>query len=373
MSERAMLTPGPLVRLDIGEPDLPESDFVVLAAQAHLAAGTRYTPAAGMPAVREAVATFSTKMRDTPATMSNVVMTIGANGGITTALHMLVETYDEVLIPTPGFPVYRQSVQLLGGKPLAYHLTPRNDWQPDIDELERLAGPLTKAMILCSPSNPIGRSIDQKVLAQIVAFARRHGLVIIADEVYDQMIFEGEPLRAYAAAPDCVIGLYSFSKNYCMTGHRIGYALLPADLVGPYVRTSALLMSCPPSTAQAAALAAIEGPQEDVARRTAIYRERRDAVATAVAATGLAHWIPDGTFYFLLGLPPGTDSLRFCFDLLDRGVAASPGTAFGPAGEAGTSYLRLSLTKPIPDLLRGVEIIAAAVAELVSAEAGPVR
>lgn len=364
VSERAMTASRTLIRLDIGEPDLPESAFVVAAAQEHLAGGTHYTPAAGLPKVREAMARFSTELRATPAEPSNVVMTVGSNGGISTALFMLLEPGDEVLVPAPGFPVYPLATALMGGVSVDYHLAPESDWQPDLDEIRLLVGPRTKAIILCSPSNPIGRSIDRAVLEQIVAIARANGLVVIADEVYDQMIFEGEPLRAFEYAPDCVIGLYSFSKNYCLSGHRIGYALVPDRLVGVFIRTAALLFSCPPSTAQVAALAAVTGPQDDVAARTAIYRTRRDVVADYLTERGLNHWKPDGTFYYLVGLPAGTDSLQFAFHLLDRGVACAPGSAFGAAGNAGTAYLRLSLTKDVPVIRRGLEMVADAILEL---------
>lgn len=363
VSERAMAAEGPLIRLDIGEPDLPESPHVVSAGQRHLQAGTRYTPAAGSPHVRAEIAKFSTEKMSTPVAAANTVMTIGSNGGITAGLHMLLEPGDEILVPAPGFPVYPLTTRLLGGEPVTYHLTPENDWQPDAEEIKSLITARTKAIILCSPSNPVGRSVTRTTLGQLVEIARDRGLVIVSDEVYDQMIFDGEPLCAYEYAPDCVIGLYSFSKNYCMSGHRIGYALIPDDLVSVYIRTAALLLQCPPSVAQEAAVAAVTGPQEDVAQRTAIYRERRDAVAEFLNAQGIPHWKPDGTFYYLVGLPPGTDSLTFTFGLLDKGVAVAPGTAFGPAGKTDTAYLRLSLTQETSVILEGLRIISDAIAE----------
>jgi len=272
--------------------------------------------------------------------VEQVLVTEGAVQAIDAIMSAVVGPGDEVLVPDPAWPNYEMQATLLGARSVHYALRPEAGFQPDPAEIGRLITPRTRAIVLNSPNNPTGAVLPPETVQQIVALAVRHDILVISDEVYDEIIFDGAPANAARYAPDHVASVYSFSKTYAMTGWRVGYAVLPAWLAGAVSRVLETRISCVSSVTQAAALAAITGPQQVVAEMRNAYRARRDVAVEVLREAGVKVQTPAGAFYLMIPLAHGADARRSALDLVPRGVALSPGTAFGTTAR---HHLRVSL------------------------------
>ncbi|HEY0187916.1 MAG TPA: aminotransferase class I/II-fold pyridoxal phosphate-dependent enzyme [Cellulomonas sp.] len=341
-----------VVHLEIGEPDFATPAHIVAAGDAALAGANRYTPSAGVPTLRRAIAErLHTRygLSDDP---ESVVVSQGAVQGLAAVLAVLVEPGDEVLVPDPAWPNYEMQTLLVGGVPVRYPLRPEHGFRPDPAEVAALITSRTRALVLNTPSNPTGAVLEPELVRAMVETAVARGVTVIADEVYDEIVFEGTHTNAAAIAPDDVVSVFSFSKTYAMTGSRVGYLTAPSWLAPTLARVQEPLLSSISAASQASALAALQGPQHVVASMVGTYRQRRDLVVRRLAEAGLPVDAPAGAFYLMLPLAPGADSRTAALDLVGHGVALAPGTAFG-ATAAG--HLRLSLASSAADLVAGLD------------------
>ena len=343
--------PGSVIRLEQGEPSFMPPPNALAAASEAMARRTGYTQSLGVTALREAVLERLRRVYGMRLGLENVVITQGAVEAIYLALAAVLQPGDEVLVPDPAWPTYEMQVLSLGAEPVRYPLRANNDFQPDADEITRLFGPRTRALILNSPSNPTGTVMGAELLARLVEAAASRGVLVISDEVYDEIVYDGHHVSARQFAPDSVVSVFSFSKTYSMTGWRVGYAVVPDWLTTAANRIQETLISCISEISQHAALAALTGPQESVRYNLDTYRRRRDLSVTQLAERGVHTVPPAGAFYLMVPLDPRADSRRAALDLLDWGVAVAPGTAFGVvAGD----QLRLSLASSEDDLRGGI-------------------
>ncbi len=344
-----------IVRLEIGEPGFATPAHIVEAGNAQAVAGARYTQSAGTLELRTEVADKLARVNGIDTDVERVVVCQGAVQGCSAVLAALLEPGDEVLIPDPAWPNYEMLVLLHGGIPVAYGVDATRGFMPDLDEIDRLVTDRTVAIVMNSPGNPTGAVFGRDVVAGMVDLARRANLTLLSDEVYDELVFDGVPANAPALDGDHVVGLYSFSKTYAMTGWRVGYLTAPAWLAPTVAKLQEPLLSCISAVSQAGALAALRGPQECVVRMRDEYRERRDLAVSLLLDAGIATQVPGGAFYLMVPLAAGADARRAALELVDAGVATAPGTAFGTrAGD----HLRVSLASPAADLREGLARLA---------------
>jgi aspartate/methionine/tyrosine aminotransferase len=351
-----------VAHLEIGEPDFPTPAHVVEAGLRALRDGeTRYTPPAGIPELREAIAAACVT-RGIAADPDSILVTPGAKTMLFYAILGVVEPGDEVLVPDPAYPMYRSAVMFAGGVPVSYPLRASARFRPDIDKLARRITPLTRAVILNAPQNPTGGGLSPAALERIIELAERHDLTVIADEVYGQISYGDAPaasIGGIAGASARTIIVDSFSKTYAMTGWRLGYGVLPPALVERFTTLAVNGHSCVPMFVQRAGIAALTGPQTSVQSMVAEYRRRRDWLVPQLAAIpGVTCALPAGAFYAFPNVERALEGLGVLAhdvadDLLENfGVAVVPGTAFGSGGEG---HLRLSFAASQPTLERAVD------------------
>lgn len=345
------LTP---LRLDIGEPDGPTPPHIMDAASGASRQLSRYAPALGTKLFRESAAQYLFREHGLEVSPDDIVATTGATGGLMTAFGLLCAPGDEVLVPTPGFPSYRTQIALAGAQPIGYRLDVDRGWAPDFDHLEQVIGPRTKVLVINSPGNPTGAVMDAVTIDRLLALAEKHDFAIISDEVYIDLALDGRAVSALSRDRNRVFSIFSLSKSFSMTGWRIGFCVVPPGLADALGAVSAQLTASVASVPQDAAVAAFTGPNDHLAARRAIYRERRDAVHAFLSAHDIGHTVPAGGFYQAFQLPEGSDSFQTALDLLRKGVAVVPGSAFTePAGP----FLRVCLTAPTETLLEGLELV----------------
>ncbi|MDA0225653.1 MAG: aminotransferase class I/II-fold pyridoxal phosphate-dependent enzyme, partial [Proteobacteria bacterium] len=322
-----------VVHMEIGEPDFTAPPQVVDAAVRALRAGaTAYTVALGLGALREAIATHHTTRLGAPVDPARVAVTAGASGALLLVAALYVDPGDEVLVPDPGYPGYRHIVRAFEGVPRALPVDAENGFQPTLEAVRAAWGPRTIGLLLGSPSNPAGTVIARDELERIATFIAARGGVLIVDEIYQGLVYDAAP-RSAADLDGEVVLVNSFSKYFCMTGWRLGWAILPLDRIKAFERLAQHLFICPPSVAQHAALAAFEpATLEILETRREEFRRRRDRLVPGLEAAGLrvpAH--PDGAFYVYADCSAlASDARDFAMALLEQeGVAATPGADFG--------------------------------------------
>ena len=343
------------IHLEVGEPDFPTPEHVVNAAHEAARTGhTRYAPNAGLPELREALADKVTRRNGFEARPDQVVVTQGGIQALYLVLSALLEPGDEVLLPDPAWPNFRMIAHLLGARAVSYPLFAQGHFLPRLEDLEHLVTPRTRAILVNSPSNPLGTVVPRELLQTLLAFARQRGLWFVSDEVYDEVVFDDHFVSAGSAADtsDRLVSIYSFSKVYAMTGWRVGYLVAPLDMAKLLTGMQEPIISCVNTPAQMAALAAVTGPQEVVREMREAYRARRDELLEVLDRGGLPSSRPSGAFYVWTDVSEaGMHSMDFARSLIEREhVAVAPGSAFG---ELGLGYVRLSLASSRDDLLDG--------------------
>ena len=350
----------PVIGLHVGEPSFPTPDHVRKAAGDALDRGeTRYVPNAGITPLRKAISDKLARHNRIGASPDQVIVTAGGVQALHVALSATVRSGDEVLIPDPGWPNFAMAVQLLQATPIRYRLRPENSFLPDVAELDRLVTARTRAIMVNSPSNPLGAVLDADLAARLCRLADAHDLWLISDECYDAITFDVPHVSpAVYDRQHRVISCFSFSKTYAMTGLRVGYLVAPEGVAATAGKMQEPLISCVNAPAQYAALAALEGPQDvvDVMRRT--YQRRRDAAAQVLRDSGTGFLMPHGAFYLWIEVRDQChgDVEEWALGLLrERHVAVAPGTAFGPAGQG---WARVSLATETDDLLEGLRRLA---------------
>jgi len=350
------------IHLEMGEPNFDTPAHVVQAAATAASNGyTKYTPNAGIPELRVAIARKVTERNGLTSSPDQVIVTPGAIAALYGTLLALCDPGDEVLLPDPAWPNYRMIAALQGLGVGTYPLL-SEDGRFDLEAFERSITAKSKVVIVNSPTNPTGTMLDEQSIKALVEIADARGLWVISDEVYDEIVFDRDVAPSIAAlgSSDNVVSVYSFSKTYAMTGWRVGYAVAPPDLVSYVVKTQEPITACVNAPAQMAAVAALEGPQTCVTEMRDAYRERRDRVVELLADAGVPHLRPTATFYVWVDVSAsGLSGQDFARRLLaDHHVAVTPGGAFG---RAGTNHVRVSLASAPDDLYRGVKSLAAAI------------
>jgi aspartate aminotransferase len=352
----ALITPG-AIRLEVGQPDFRTPDHIVAAAKRALDEGWHgYTPTAGLPSLRERVAAKLRRVNGIDTPPDRVVCGVGGVGVISSAIAALVDAGDEVLVPDPGWSNYRLMLASHHARAIPYPCPPALDFLPDLARLEASVSPRTKLLIVNSPNNPSGRVYPPAVLRRMGEIAERHGLWIVSDECYDQIVFDGAlvaPGMIHHADPDLVISCFTFSKSYAMTGWRLGYATGPGPVVDSMNKSIEGSASGTTTMVQKAGEAALDGPQDCVGEMVTAYRRRRDLTVDLLREAGLLIVVPEGAFYVLADVTPsGLGALELSKRLLsERRVAVAPGTAFG---RVAAGAVRISLASSDDDLREGV-------------------
>ena len=350
-----------VILLGVGEPDVPIAPHIAAAAKAAWDRDdTNYNPNGGMLPLRRAIVDKLAAENGIAAEVEQVWVTIGGTQALHLAMQLTLSAGDEVLVPDPGYTTFTMNARILDADPIAYSLTPERGFLPSITELEALVSPRTRMIIVNSPSNPLGAVFPREVLDDLLAFARRHDLWILSDEVYERFTW-GEPHVSLAALEAessdgvaRVLSVFSFSKTYAMTGIRVGYLVTPPGMAATMRTMQEASISCVAMPDQFAALAAIQGEQSHVAAAAAHYRANYVAASAALTARGIRYLEPNGAFYLWVDVSHASegDVAAWAEQLLLRDrVAVAPGSAFGRSGEG---WIRLCLAATEADLLAGI-------------------
>jgi len=357
----------PVIGFGAGEPDFPTPEHVVEAAvaAARQPANHRYTPAAGLPALREAVAAKTLRDSGLEVEPSQVLVTNGGKQAVYTAFATLLDPGDEVLLPAPYWTTYPEAVRLAGGVPVEVFAGEDAGYLVSVEQLEAARTPRTKVLLFCSPSNPTGAVYPREQVEAIGRWALEHGVWVVTDEIYEHLVYDGVeapsmPVVVPELAGTCVV-LNGVAKTYAMTGWRVGWMVGPADVVKAATNLQSHLTSNVANVSQRAAVAALEADLSAVAvMREAFDRRRRTMVSMLREIDGVVCPMPQGAFYAypgvhgllgreIRGRVPRTSAELAELVLAEAEVAVVPGEAFGPSG-----YLRLSYALGDDDLVEGV-------------------
>ncbi|MEI6530432.1 MAG: pyridoxal phosphate-dependent aminotransferase [bacterium] len=342
-----------IIHLEIGEPDFNTPQNVKEAAIRAIRDGyTHYTPAAGIPAARKAIADYVSRTRGVAFEPNEVVITPGAKPILFYAILALIESGDEVILPNPGFPTYESMVRFAGGKPVPISLREELGFRLDTKELETLLGPRTKLIILNSPHNPTGGDLSEDDLAAIAEMVLDRKILILSDEIYSRIVYEGDhhSIVSLQGMKDQVILLDGFSKAFAMTGWRLGFGVMNASLAEKITLLMINSNSCTAAFTQMAGIEALEGPQDAVAMMVAELNLRRSFIVQGLnQIPGVTCRWPQGAFYAFpniksFGIPSRVLAERI---LMEGGVAVLAGSDFGSAGEG---YLRISYANSLENL-----------------------
>lgn len=345
--------------VEVGEPDFPTPPHIVEAAhQAALDGYTRYTANAGLPSLREALSDKLRRFNGLSVPPERITVSAGAVSGLMVSMAALVEAGDEVLLPDPGWPNCEMMVRTIGATPVRYHLDPARGFLPDPDAIAAQIGPRTKVILINSPSNPTGAVFPADTVKQLVRLAEKHDLWMISDEVYEQIVFEGEHVSPARFDRDGrVLSVYSFSKAYAMTGWRVGYVVTPPGVTEVVNKLQEPIISCASAVSQKAAEAALTGPQDCVGAMRLAYKRRRDLVVSLLREYDMFTYAPHGAFYAMVDISRVTDD-TYDFArrlLLTQKVAVAPGETFGPSGRG---FVRVALCAADETIERAVTALA---------------
>ena len=351
-----------IISLGIGDPDMPTPGHIVdaLVAGAHDAATHQYPSNRGELALREAVAGYYGRRFGVDLDVeTEIVPLLGAKEGVAHICATLLDPGDVCLAADPGYPVYTAGPGLADAE--AYHVPLVSDlgFQPDLGAIPGDVLARAKMLFVCYPNNPTGAVIEDDFFARLVAFAKAHDLVIVHDNAYGDITYDGYVAPSFLETPgakEVGVELFSLSKSYNMTGWRAGAIVGHAEVVDAYWRLKTNVDSGMFGAVQRAAVAALEGPQDCVRDMCTIYARRRDLLVEALRSTGLHATPPKGTIYLWARVPEGHTSASFTELVLGQAdVIVSPGAAYGPSGEG---YVRFSLTVPDARLEEAVHRIA---------------
>jgi aspartate aminotransferase len=357
----------PVVSFAAGEPDFPTPEHIVEAAVAAARdpRNHKYTPAAGLPELREAIAAKTLRDSGLEVAASQVIVTNGGKQAVYQAFATLLDPGDEVLVPTPYWTTYPEAIKLAGGVQVDVFAGADQGYLVTVDQLEAARTPRSKVLLFVSPSNPTGAVYSPEQVAAIGAWADEHGLWVISDEIYQNLTYDGVKATSIVAATPALAGrtilVNGVAKTYAMTGWRLGWMVGPADAIAGAANLQSHLSSNVSNISQLAALAALTGPQESVEQMRLAFDRRRKLIVDGLnAIPGMVCPTPEGAFYVypdvtgLLnrewgGVTPAS-SLELADLVLEQAeVAAVPGEAFGPSG-----YLRFSYALGDDDIREGV-------------------
>ena len=363
-----------IVSLGVGEPDFDTPWHISRAAVTCLEnGGTHYTSNLGTPALREAIARYLVRRFDAHFDWkSEILVTVGVSEAIDLAIRAICSPGDEVLYHEPCFVSYAPTIRLAHATPVPVETRAEDEFRLTVSALEGKVTPKTRAILLNFPCNPTGATLSRDDMAEILAFAKRHDLMVLADEVYSELNYEVDdaPLPSFAGFPDAkdrVILLNGFSKSWAMTGYRLGYACGPGDVVDAMMKIHQYGIMSAPTLSQAAGVEAMDRGDADVSRMKREYRRRRDRLSAALNSMGLPAVVPKGAFYIFPDIrATGMDDETFALKLLkEHGVACVPGSAFGPCG---AGFVRMSYATSMDK----IELAVSRMGEMLKASVGTI-
>ena len=362
-----------IIHLQVGEPDFDTPANVREAAKRALDAGkTHYPPFPGIPELRAAIAADTTARKGFAVAPDRVFVTVGGKGVMYYAILALVDPGDEVIVPDPGYPIYESVTRFVGGTPVPIPIRQEHEFRLDPDELAALVTDRTKMIVINSPANPTGGVLTRGDLERIAAIAIERDVVVLADEIYSRILYDGAEHVSIAALPgmaDRTIVLDGFSKTYAMTGWRLGYAIVPEWLATGFGKLIINSITGATTFAQYGAVEALTGPQDAVDAMVAEFRARRDLIVDGLnAIPGVRCLRPYGAFYVFpdiaaTGLTGAELAERL---LLEVGVSVLAGTAFGGLG---TQHIRLSYANSRENISAALERMRTVIEPLVAANA----
>jgi aspartate aminotransferase len=350
-----------IIHLELGEPDFHPGPSVIESVARALAEGKdRYCAVIGVPALREEIAAYLKRTRNIDVSAENIVIAPGCKAALFFAMMALLETGDEVLYPDPGFPGYPSITLGLGAVPVPFGLSPRNKFQPDLSEIAARITRRTRMMILNSPGNPTGTVYTDHVQRGLAELAVKHDLWVLSDEIYARIIYGGEYLSMlrYPGMPERTLIIDGFSKSFAMTGWRLGYTVAPPEVVPALAMMAINTYTCVAEFTQYAAIDALKDRDGNTPRMVAEFARRREQfVRDLNEIAGFRCQAPEGAFYAWVDIRgTGMSAEQICWILLEEaGVAAIPGSAFGPSGK---DFVRFSFASSVANLREAAERIA---------------
>jgi len=351
-----------VISLGIGEPDFVTPWHIREAAVYSLEKGkTGYTSNLGSPRLRRSIAAYVEKHFSVGYNPHDeIIVTVGVSEAIDLALRALLNPGDEVLYHEPCYVSYSPSIQLAGGVPVAVATRAEDEFSLKVGDLEKAVTKKTRVLMLNFPTNPTGAVMPLEELKKIAAFAVKHDLVVLTDEIYSELTYDEVPHHSIAALPgmkERTLFLHGFSKAFAMTGWRIGYACGPSDIIEAMMKIHQYSILCAPIMGQEAAIEALERGARSVERMKEEYRLRRNFIVSSLNEAGIPCHLPKGAFYVFPDIRgTGLSSKEFSLKLLDaKKVAVVPGTAFGPSGEG---YVRCSYATAMDQIKQACERIA---------------
>ena len=351
-----------LIYLQIGEPgfDAPEN-INQAAIRAIKENRTHYTPTPGIPELRQAVAKKISRETGTSYLPEDVVVTAGAKSIIFYTINALIDEGDEVVIPSPAYPIYGSVAEYLGGKVVPLRLKEEGDFNLDIEEFKKSITPRTKLIILNSPQNPTGAVFKKETIEKVAEIAKKYDLWVLSDEIYGEIVHDGEhfSIASVEGMSERTIILNGCSKTYAMTGYRIGWGVTKnKEMAQALEKLACNDVSCANAIAQYAALEALEGPQAEVKNMLKEYRKRRDLLVKLVnEIKGMKCHSPEGAFYLMVNVRELLDKMNISVEeLCDRimkeaNVLILPGSVFGRYGE---DFVRFSYVSTEEDIIEGL-------------------
>ena len=345
-----------IIHLEIGEPDFPTPKPIVDAGIAAIEDGdVHYTPALGLPALREAIASFYQTRYTLSLSSQRVVITPGASGALMLALGVVMQEGDEVLLADPGYPCNKNFVRFLSGTTRAIHVDATTDYQLSLKHLKKHWSDKTKVVMVASPSNPTGTLLSHKELSAMVAFVKEKAAYLIVDEIYHGLIYNDEETTALAI-DESIIVINSFSKYFNMTGWRLGWLVAPENLIDKMDKLAQNIFLAAATPAQYAALAAFDSETISILESyKKKFKQRRDFLLAKLKQLGFViETEPQGAFYIYANCKKfSDDSYQFCYEILENiGVAVTPGKDFGD--NKASTFVRFSYTTSIKRLEQAI-------------------
>lgn len=358
-----------VIHLEVGRPDFDTPANIKEVAKKSLDEGkVFYTSNYGIPELRKAI--VKKLQQENGVTYDpdkEIIITVGLSEAIFSVLTSLLDEGDEILVPDPVWLNYIHVPRMVGAVPVSYSLLEENDYQLNLQEIESKITSKTKMIAIISPNNPTGGVLGKEVLAKLAAMAIKHNLIVLSDEIYEKIIYDGNVHYSIASFPgmkERTVTLNGFSKAYSMTGWRLGYIAAPPAIINAAVRMHQYSVTCAPSIAQYAAIEALTNSEGAVTKMVTEYQRRRDYVVQAInSIDGLSCRKPGGAFYVFVNIKklnkPAEEVAEFLLN--DAGVTLVPGTAFG---ENGDGYLRLSYANSYENLVEACERIKKSIKKL---------
>mgnify|MGYP001626185346 CR=1 FL=1 len=367
-----------VINFGIGQPDIPTFDHIIKAAKDALDARfTGYTETVGIRELREAISEYINRRYNSDVKPSEIILTPGAKCALFLAIAAYLREGDEIIVPEPTFPAYPEVAKFFGAKPVYVPLKwlgGDGGFTLDLDAIERAMTSRTKMIVINNPHNPTGKLFTKEEIEELMALAKKRGIIVLADEIYDHFVYDEANFKSLLSLPewrDYVVYVNGFSKTYSMTGWRLGYLIAREDVTSKLSKLAVNVYSCPNSFVQKAAIEAIKGSGESIKRMINLFRERRDFIYARLREVyGFDVWPSKGAFYIFPNISRVLNEARLSVEefvshlLMNYGVVVLPGTAFPE--NAGKEFIRISFAVDLKDIDEGVKRIKECVSDLIN-------